>query len=171
MEQTKQDEIIDLGTYYSFRGELYIRQFPMMWAKSHAPETGPEECANCSFYGSWNGVFIGYCANCAEHIYEYQRGHGFINHGEELDLDIIPLRAMDTYLHGVNLDEIEYTPNVEFYTMSDYEEESSESEDSEDRIDKDLEKIKDFKKMKRREYYTRSTPVSEKSCSICYTGK
>ena len=186
MENTNPDEIIDLGSYYSFRGELYIKQFPIIWAKSHASETGPEECGNCSFYGSWNGVFIGYCANCAEHIYEYQRGHGFIEHGEELDLDIIPLRAMDTYLHGVNLDEIEYLPNIEFYTMSDSQEEEKcsnsihstmgeyyESEDSEDRCDRYLEKLKDHKKtnLRNNDYYTRSTPVSEKSCSICYTGE
>jgi hypothetical protein len=187
MEEIKTDEIIDLGSYYSYHGELYIKQFPIAWAKSHAPETGPEECGNCSFYGSWNGVFIGYCANCAEHIYEYRRGHGFIEHGEELDLDIIPLRAMDTYLHGVKLDEIEYVPNIEFYTMSDSEEEEYkcsnsvhsnmgeyyDSEDSDDRGDRYSEKLKDHKKMNIRnhEYYTRSTPVSENSCSMCYIGK
>jgi hypothetical protein len=180
------EEIIDLGSYYSYHGELYIRQFPVMWAKSHAPETGPEECENCSLHGSWNGVFIGYCANCAAYEYEYQRGHGFIEHGEELALDIIPLRAMDTYLHGVDLDKIEYQPNIEFYTMSDSQEEEKcsnsihsnmgeyyDSEDSDDRCDRYLEKLKDHKKtnLRNNEYYTRSTPVSEKSCSICYTGE
>ena len=172
------DEIIDLGSYYSYRGDLYIKQFPMMWAESHAPGTGPEECENCSFYGSWNGIFIGYCANCAINVYEYQRGHGFIEHGEELDLDILQLRAMDTYLHGVNLDEIEYLPNIDFYNMSDAEEEEEDEQCSNLTHSADswplyLEKPKDIKKtnLRNNEYYTRSTPVSENSCSICYTSK
>jgi hypothetical protein len=146
MAEIKHDEIIDLGSYYSYRGELYIRQFPMMWAKSHAPGTGPEECENCSFHGSWNGVFIGYCANCAQYEYEYQRGHGFIEHGEELDLDIIPLRAMDTYLYGVDLDNFEKVINVEFYKMSDEDKSTTNNAN---------------------EFYIKKTPVSEDSCGFC----
>ena len=151
------DEIINHGNYYSYRGQLYIKQFPKMWATSHAPETGPEECNNCAFHGSWNGIFIGYCANCAEYVYEFQRGHGFIAHGEELDHEDIPqLRAMDTYLSDVDLDKCGDVLNTAFYYMS--------SDDEEDEIEKHLEQLKEFKKNNKDEYYIRKTPVSEATC-------
>ena len=162
------DEIVEYGDYYSYQGELYIKQFPKMWATSHVPETGPAECENCNFYGSWNGVFIGYCMNCAEYVYEYQRGHGFIEHGEEVNNEDIPqLRAMDTYLYGVELDEIKTSiPNRDFYELS-------ESEDSEDDVDRYLDKLKEHKKtnMRSDEPYVRRTPVSNNSCSMCDIGK
>ena len=157
------DEITNHGYYYTYRGQLYIKQFPEMWATSHAPETGPEECNNCAFYGSWNGIFIGYCVNCAEHVYEFQRGHGFIDHGEELNREDIPqLRAMDTYLWDVDLDKSDDELNTAFYYVS-----SSDDEDDDDDDDDDdqLEKLKEFKKNNRKDdYYTRKTPVSETTC-------
>jgi hypothetical protein len=161
MNDTECDEIIDNGDYYSYQGQLYIKQFPKMWATSHAPETGPAECGNCNFYGSWNGVFIGYCANCAIYIYEYQRGHGFIDHGEELNNEDIPqLRAMDTYLYGIDLDEIKTQDNNDFYAIS---------SDSEDDVDKYLDKMKEHKRYYRRsdEPYIKKTPISDNSCDIC----
>lgn len=147
MEEINNDEITYLGSYYSYRGELYIKEFPRMWAQSHAPQTGPEECDNCNFHGSWNGIFIGYCANCAEYVYEFQRGHGFIEHGEELNLDIIQVRAMDSYLYGVDLDNIQNVPNIEFYRMSDEEKKTYKKSD---------------------EFYVKKTPVAGEKCTgIC----
>lgn len=165
MEEIKQDdEITNLGSYYSYRGELYIKEFPIMWAKNHAEGTGPEECENCSFYGSWNGIFIGYCVNCAEYIYEFQRGHGFIEHGEEFDHDIPQLRAMDTYLYGVDLDEIEIIHNRDFYETSSYSDESH--------IERYLDNAKEYKKYKKsNELFIKKTPVADTSCDICSVGK
>ena len=166
MNECKYDdnEIVNHGDYYSYRGQLYINQFPQMWATSHVAETGPEECENCAFYGSWNGVFIGYCMNCAKYIYEFQRGHGFIDHGEEVELDIPQLRAMETYLNGVNLDEIETAPNRDFYELS------SDSDD--DHYEQLLDNMKDHKKYRRSdEHCIKTTPVTDKSCDICAIGK
>lgn len=42
----------------------YHCQFPISWAVSHEPETGPNECANCNVHGSIDGIFVGYCSNC-----------------------------------------------------------------------------------------------------------
>jgi hypothetical protein len=162
MSECKTDEIINHGNYYSYRGQLYIKQFPKMWATSHVPETGPEECNNCSYHGSWNGIFIGYCVNCAEYIYEFQRGHGFIDHGEEQDLDIPQLGAMDTYLKGVDLDKCGRAIPDEFYYIS--------SDDEDEHI---LDKMKEFRKYNKQgdDYYVRTTPVSDNSCDICAIGK
>jgi hypothetical protein len=106
--------------------------------------------------------------NCADYVYEYQRGHGFITHGEEVNNEDIPqLRAMDTYLYGVELDEIiTSTPNRDFYELSD-------SEDSEDNVDRYLDKMKEHKRyyMRSDEPYIKKTPVTDNSCDICSIGK
>ena len=155
------EEITYNGYYYSYRGQLYIKQFPKMWATSHAPETGPEECENCNFYGSWNGIFIGYCANCAKYVYEFQRGHGFIDHGEEMEYEDIPqLRAMDTYLRDVDLDKCCDELNTAFYCIS-----SDDEHDDDDYVENHLEQLKEFKKNNRKdEYYIRKTPVVDTPC-------
>jgi hypothetical protein len=95
--------------YYVYDGELYTKQFPISWAETHELGTGPKECLNCDTYGTWNGVFIGYCGNCAQYVYEGGRGCGFIGWGEEgvkKEGEEDWIRAFDTYLLGVNLDDI-----------------------------------------------------------------
>ena len=90
--------------YYSYDDELYAATFPEEWVENHLDGTGPKDCGNCAFYGSWNGVFIGYCCNCAIHDYYGTRGRGFIHQGHELMDDSnqeIP-SAFDTYLKYVN---------------------------------------------------------------------
>lgn len=94
--------------YYTVNGHqhpdetsvIYIGGFPLEWATSHAPETGPMSCLNCLDYGSLRGVFIGYCANCASRVYNGERGLGFMGDGKE-DVDGIGESAFDTYLYGV----------------------------------------------------------------------
>lgn len=99
--------------YYSYDGELYADTFPEEWAKSPAPGTGPKYCENCCFYGSWNGVFIGYCSTCARDEYDGSRGNGFISPGEESTDsakdsagDNTYTGAFTTYLYGVNLHDV-----------------------------------------------------------------
>ena len=70
--------------YYSYDGELYCGTFPENWVEDCLEGTGPRDCGNCSCYGSWNGVFLGYCANCAQYVYNGERGRGFIDIGKEL---------------------------------------------------------------------------------------
>jgi len=66
----------ELNNYYSYDGELYTGSFPYAWAKMHIAGTGPKECDGCKHYGFYNGVFIGYCANCASQ-YDNVRGPPF----------------------------------------------------------------------------------------------
>ena len=106
-----ENEVIYLGDhrqFYSYRGELYTGTFPVEWAKNHILGTGPTECANCAYFGSWNGVFIGYCSNCALYDYAGLRGRGFIDCGYEFkDECVLEFESIfETYLKDVNLDDI-----------------------------------------------------------------
>jgi hypothetical protein len=94
--------------YYSYNGELYAPTFPLEWAQSHKLKTGPTECANCACYGMWNGVFIGYCVNCAGYEYNYERGNGMASFGVEFSNENrkIENSVFETYLKDVDLREI-----------------------------------------------------------------
>ena len=92
-------------SYYSFDGELYAVSFPELWAVSHHPKTGPNNCLDCKNLGMWNGVFIGYCANCAVYVYQGMRGPGMICYGIENDfMDASSIYY--SYMKDVSLDEI-----------------------------------------------------------------
>jgi len=90
--------------YYFHDGVLYTERFPVEWALSHEPETGPVGCLNCACAGSWNGIFIGYCANCAQYVYEGSRGSGFLYQGvSNYHSQQLGENVFSTYLRGVNL--------------------------------------------------------------------
>ena len=99
------------GKFYSYDGELYTRTFPHKWAKNHLKNTGPKECQICAKYGSWNGVFVAYCINCAK-IYnmdDVSRGNGVYIYEtmHEVVYDKYnPRSAFDTYLYGIDFDDI-----------------------------------------------------------------
>jgi hypothetical protein len=77
--------------------------------------TGPSSCDNCKYYGFYNGVFIGYCLNCAN-VFDYTRGNGMTpEQGVELDETMVAFdltnykkenSMWNTYLKDVNLNEI-----------------------------------------------------------------
>jgi len=94
--------------YYSYDEELYCGTFPEEWAENHLPGTGPRECGNCAWFGSWNGVFLGYCANCAHYDYNGERGRGFIDCGKENDAEEVQHfpSAFDTYLKTITPDDV-----------------------------------------------------------------
>jgi hypothetical protein len=82
------------GEYYEYNGIYYDIHFPVDWAcqppeeslyikEEYLDEFGPEKCLNCFHYGYYNGVFIGYCANCAS-ILKHTRGNGMIDVGCEV---------------------------------------------------------------------------------------
>jgi len=110
----------DRHNYYSYDEELYTGTFPLEWAETHLPLTGPKECGNCRFFGSWNGVFIGYCINCAIYQYKGQRGSGFIGNGVEYKITNNDWRDLleeyqteqgvpsifETYLKNIKMDDI-----------------------------------------------------------------
>lgn len=109
MAQINLKEIVYCGDkYYSYNEELYTATFPKEWAENHLEGTGPNDCKNCADYGSWNGVFIGYCANCAQYTYNGERGCGFISNGYQLDDDdCLGINVFSTYLkHISQMDDI-----------------------------------------------------------------
>uniref|UniRef100_A0A6C0KL37 Uncharacterized protein n=1 Tax=viral metagenome TaxID=1070528 RepID=A0A6C0KL37_9ZZZZ len=98
-------EIIPCGNFYQYNGELYAKQFPTEWAQNHLEGTGPHSCTNCRAFGSWNGVFIGYCVNCAQYDYEFSRGHGFLKPGQEISKkNANTIGAMQSYLKDIDPD-------------------------------------------------------------------
>lgn len=121
--QPKQEEIQHDGDVPLYCGNIYLydncwyhEKFPEEWAKNHATTTGPIECLNCRDYGCINGIFIGYCVNCAIFAYEGERGRGFESSGcecEDEDVLVYP-SAFDTYLLGVDTDLIEPVTERDF---------------------------------------------------------
>ena len=100
-------------TYYEHDGIIYIGTFPAEWIETHAnDQTGPKECENCAYFGSYKGVFIGYCLNCAEFNYNGARGHGFSIYDDDIEVEENTLietehpGAMETYLKGIDLEKI-----------------------------------------------------------------
>ena len=99
------------GKAYILDNVAYDIRFPLNWAL-HPEKThegficGPSYCQNCFKYGTYKGVFIGYCVICAA-VYNYERGNGFINCGEEIASTEYPdTSAWNTYLYGVNRNQI-----------------------------------------------------------------
>jgi hypothetical protein len=91
---------------YLYQGAWYHKNFPVIWAMTHEPDSGPSQCANCADFGCVNHVFIGYCANCADYCYDGERGRGFIDNGIEFDDFESAVSAFDTYLKGVDISQI-----------------------------------------------------------------
>jgi len=87
---------------YLIGGIHYHSRFPREWADDHLDGSGPENCANCEYFGSLNGVFIGYCGNCADYVYNGERGRGIMETGVEFDRNGESM--YDTYLSGLTLD-------------------------------------------------------------------
>jgi len=100
----------------------YDIHFPFEWAdddKKYSCEyfksqVGPRYCYNCIHFGFHNGVFIGYCANCAN-ILEYSRGNGLLPDGEEVSsktiaFDLTNIKEKNsiwnTYLNKERIEEI-----------------------------------------------------------------
>ena len=82
--------------YYtvSDRCEKIDIHFPVEWLKEDEKnDAGILHCPNCKVYGNLNGVFIGYCMNCAEHVYGFERGFGMVESGVERTVE-------DIYLSG-----------------------------------------------------------------------
>ena len=61
---------------YSYCGIYYANSFQDEWALNHLPKTGPHECLDCLYYGTYKGIFVDYCVNCAKNEYKGTRGSG-----------------------------------------------------------------------------------------------
>ena len=113
---------------YIIDNVVYSEHFPVEWALNPGkfswefegkeepfimgPGTSSIHCANCNYFGSINGVFIGYCANCAEE-YDYTRGNGFIKQGVEYTDEDGATICNTTYLSGLDLATLGYYPEPE----------------------------------------------------------
>jgi hypothetical protein len=128
------------GKYYKIiekNNELfainYDIHFPLEWALfknsfliyGEIYNTGPIYCKNCKLFGYQNGVFIGYCMNCAS-SFNYKRGNGMTDLNIEVDENMIALDLLNykkensmwkTYLKNVNLNEIGDNKLKEDYEM------------------------------------------------------
>jgi hypothetical protein len=125
--------------YYSYDEELYCGTFPEEWVLDHLPDTGPKECKNCACYGSWNGVFLGYCANCAI-VYNGERGNGFIDIGKEHD--VIGPSVFDTYLKDVTPDDVGDKDFIDSAQMlNDEESQYDQAEDIGEAEEKEMDSI------------------------------
>ena len=100
----------------------YDIHFPIEWADDKneyihnniQTKVGPRFCYSCINFGFYNGVFIGYCANCA-YILENTRGNGLLPLGLEVSektvaFDITNVKEENsiwkTYLQNIEIDEI-----------------------------------------------------------------
>ena len=104
-----QEEPFYFSDKYLYDYQWYHENFPVEWAVCPKDGTGPGQCENCAEYGCINGVFIGYCANCAIYDYEGSRGRGFIDVGKEHDdvtVTAVYPSIFDTYLKDVDIHEI-----------------------------------------------------------------
>lgn len=116
--------------YYSYDEELYCGTFPTVWAENHLPGTGPKECGNCACYGSWNGVFLGYCANCAVYEYNGERGRGLIDVGTEFYNDFVSEfpSIFGTYLLGFTPDDVGDKDFMDSAALQDFQTPPDENE-------------------------------------------
>jgi hypothetical protein len=95
---------------YLIGGIKYHSRFPREWAENHLEGTGPENCGNCLCHGSLAGVFIGYCGNCADYVYEGDRGQGLMKEG--IEFNSRGQSIYETYLYGLtfNIDATRLVP-------------------------------------------------------------
>ena len=132
MEETNKIECIkcfgNRGNYYYFDGDLYTETFPHDWVKSHEDyKTGPKYCISCRINGTWNGVFIGYCPECAEK-YDGERGPGFIYARECTSQNNPDYSAFNTYLSGISLENIGDTDFLDSSNLFSFSHDSDDSD-------------------------------------------
>ncbi len=100
------------GKYYVVDGKKYDEHFPQAWALNHQAcsgdyagrtMSGPKLCQNCNTYGSINGVFVFYCANCTKYVFNGQRGGYIISSQDTTEGE---LWKQFPYMNCVTFDEI-----------------------------------------------------------------
>jgi len=122
-----------LENNYNLLAINYDIHFPLEWAlfknsfliNGEIYNTGPNYCKNCQFYGFHNGVFLGYCMNCAE-VFNFTRGNGMTDLYKEVDENMVAFdltnfkkenSIWNTYLKDISLNEIGDEKLKEEYEM------------------------------------------------------
>ena len=134
------------GKYYCYDGIMYDIHFPLAWAIGNDFDNyrnddylalGPKHCGNCAFYGTIRGVFVGYCANCADLCYEFNTifcGGGIKHVPGEI---VYPTKAASSYeelvthypyMKGAIIEQIGID-NYQHENEDDYEEDEDEDDD------------------------------------------
>lgn len=120
-------QIKNTGKYiYTINNVAYTEHFQVEWALNPmtvslkidgdertwilGPGCSRNHCGNCNYFGSFRGVFLGYCGNCSRD-YEYTRGNGFIEQGEELS--DARQKEYFSYLRGVDITTLGYYNGAE----------------------------------------------------------
>ena len=98
--------------HYVYDKQKYYLLFPYDWVQNMFPGTGPKMCEKCVLHGSKKGVFIGYCYDCANYVYDCKRGHGFENGKEDVDMVNKETSANFTYLKYTKHMNIAYEPTA-----------------------------------------------------------
>jgi hypothetical protein len=98
--------------HYVYDKQKYYLFFPYDWVQNMFPGTGPNMCEKCVLHGSKKGVFIGYCYDCANYVYDCKRGHGFENGQEDVDMVNKETSANFTYLKYTKHMNIAYEPTA-----------------------------------------------------------
>lgn len=91
---------------FTYDGIRYFLYFPYEWAMSTYPGTGPKQCKNCHNHGIIDDLFIGYCSDCSNYMYDNTRGHGFVYGKEKVDIDNKQTSATFTYLKYTKYDHL-----------------------------------------------------------------
>jgi len=103
-----EESIVYFENHKTYCGQKYVLTFPDEWILDELQYSG-RGCGNCKFYGSWRGVMLGYCYNCANYIYDGKRGLGFVGFGVEEIYDLernTESAATTTYLLNIDLEKI-----------------------------------------------------------------
>ena len=148
-----QDDLlcINYDIHFPLEWALYKNSY-LIYGEVYRP--GPDTCKNCRFFGFHNGVFIGYCMNCAE-VFNYKRGNGMTDLCKEVDENMVAFNLSkfrkensmwNTYLKDINLNEIgddklkeEYELYKDLPDLIPMEEENNiESNDNEDEKEYEL---------------------------------
>lgn len=88
------DDINDIYYYKGSDGYYYVDTFEHSWIERHVDnQSGPVYCSNCEVFGTiiqdGRMIFLGYCLNCADYLYNNTRGPGFQGFDNILDMRTI----------------------------------------------------------------------------------
>ena len=98
--------------HYVYDKQKYYLFFPYDWVQNMFPGTGPKMCEKCVLHGVKNDIFIGYCYDCANYVYDCKRGHGFENGQEDVDMVNKETSANFTYLKYTKHMNVAYDPTA-----------------------------------------------------------